>query len=258
MSPIHLPKWGVCLQVLNTLISWYKKEKELGKTQCSGNQAEVGLTAPFFLILRLIIGLKVIGQGCDKWLQWAKAWYKSTVSGEDYGLFPHFSGQLLFRAPLLIRIKTENLLKNGEKQFLMVLLESMDSALLAVYGYFSHANGYHPFLFLLCRNVGARADNPRSSCLSFPTQFHPHYFLWAPECPWNIPMTASSFLDKPNKLGLSNPPGSSGFIPMSGFLIFNFYWHRAALQCSVSFCHEAKWISYMYTYIHFLKDVLPT
>ena len=169
MSPIHLPKWGVCLQALNTLISWYKKEKELGKNRCSGNEAEVGLTAPFFLILRLIIGLKVTGQGRDKWHQWAKAWRKSTVSGEDCGSFPHFSGHLLFRSPLLIKIKTESLLENGEKQFLMVLLESMDPALLDIYGYFSHANRYPPFLFLLCRNVGAWTDNPRSSI-----QFHPH------------------------------------------------------------------------------------
>lgn len=43
-----------------------KKEKELGKNQCSGNEAEVELTTPFFLILRLIIGLKVTGQGRDK------------------------------------------------------------------------------------------------------------------------------------------------------------------------------------------------
>ena len=146
-----------------------QKEKELGKNWCSGNEAEVGLTAPFFLILRLIIGLKVTGQGHDKGHQWAKAWHKSTMSGEDYGSFPHFSGHLLFRSPLLIRVKTENLLENGEKLFLMVLLESMDPALLDIYGYFSHTNRYPPFLFLLCRNVGAWTDNPRSS-----TQFHPH------------------------------------------------------------------------------------
>ena len=33
------------------------------------------------------------------------------------------------------------------------------------------------------------------------------------------------------------------------FLI-NFYWSIVALQYGISFCCTAKWISYMYTYIH--------
>lgn len=35
--------------------------KELARNQCSGNKAEVGLTAPFFLTLNLIMDLKLTG-----------------------------------------------------------------------------------------------------------------------------------------------------------------------------------------------------
>ena len=43
------------------------------------------------------------------------------------------------------------------------------------------------------------------------------------------------------------------------FFLFkiNFYWSIATLQCYVSFCCRANWISCMYTYIPSLLDFLP-
>ena len=44
---------------------------------------------------------------------------------------------------------------------------------------------------------------------------------------------------------------------ISSFLFKRFYWSLAELQCCVSFCCIAKWISYAYTYIHFCLDSFP-
>ena len=43
----------------------------------------------------------------------------------------------------------------------------------------------------------------------------------------------------------------------SCFFFFNFYWSRVHLQCFVSFCCTAKWISYTYTYTHSSLDYFP-
>ena len=40
------------------------------------------------------------------------------------------------------------------------------------------------------------------------------------------------------------------------FLII-FYWSIVDLQCCISFCYTAKWISYTYTYIHSFLDSFP-
>ena len=39
---------------------------------------------------------------------------------------------------------------------------------------------------------------------------------------------------------------------LSIFLFFkiNFYWNILDLQCCINFCYTAKWISYLYTFIH--------
>ena len=44
---------------------------------------------------------------------------------------------------------------------------------------------------------------------------------------------------------------------LSAFLKINFYWSTVALQCYVSFCCAAKWVSYTYTYIASFLDFLP-
>ena len=47
------------------------------------------------------------------------------------------------------------------------------------------------------------------------------------------------------------------FVLFFSDLNFFFYWSIVALQCHVSFCCIAKWISYMYTYIPSFLDFLP-
>ena len=42
-----------------------------------------------------------------------------------------------------------------------------------------------------------------------------------------------------------------GVFPSLGFFFFNFYWCIIDLQCCISFRCTAKWISYIYMYIHF-------
>ena len=41
------------------------------------------------------------------------------------------------------------------------------------------------------------------------------------------------------------------------FFIINFYWTIVDLQCCISFCCAAKWISYTYAYISSFLDFLP-
>ena len=48
-----------------------------------------------------------------------------------------------------------------------------------------------------------------------------------------------------------------GFAYFLSFFKINFYWSIADLQSCVSFCCTAKWISYMYTYIHSFLDSIP-
>ena len=45
----------------------------------------------------------------------------------------------------------------------------------------------------------------------------------------------------------------------NSFLVvcLNFYWSRVDLQCWVSFCCTAKWISYTYTHVHSFLDSFP-
>ena len=57
-------------------------------------------------------------------------------------------------------------------------------------------------------------------------------FLWEWNENWPFP-TLWPLLSFPNLL----------------YLFIHFYWSRIALQCGVSFCCTAKWISYMYIYI---------
>ena len=47
------------------------------------------------------------------------------------------------------------------------------------------------------------------------------------------------------------------FISLISFSFFFFNWVIIALQCCISFCFTAKWISYMYTYIPSFLHFLP-
>ena len=44
--------------------------------------------------------------------------------------------------------------------------------------------------------------------------------------------------------------------PFLLFFLINFYWSIAALQCFVSFCSIARWISYIFTHIASFLDFL--
>ena len=47
-------------------------------------------------------------------------------------------------------------------------------------------------------------------------------------------------------------------IVSGGFNFFYFYWSIDDLQCCISFRCTAKWISYTYSYIHFMVFLLDT
>ena len=46
-------------------------------------------------------------------------------------------------------------------------------------------------------------------------------------------------------------------VRMYSFLYLKFFWNIVDLPCCVSFRYTAKWISYMYMYIHSLSDSFP-
>ena len=53
----------------------------------------------------------------------------------------------------------------------------------------------------------------------------------------------------------------SGIFPNNSYTYLTvfkkLYWSRVDLQCWVSFCHTARWISYTYTYMHSFLDSTP-